>query len=317
MIPSVNILVTGSKGQLGCELRELLGSHNITGQAEWQLFYTDIEELNIADPEAVDTFIRNNKIDIIINCAAYTAVDQAEGDKEQAFLINGDAPRYLAEALIKNRMNSCRDDGSATIRSHRNPFIIHISTDYVFDGMASVPYNEESPTNPATIYGKSKLAGEIGIIDSGANYVIIRTSWLYSRYGKNFAKAISNSAAEKDEINVVADQAGSPTNAADLAAVIIEIVSQLTDNKPTPAYGVYHYSNEGVCTWYDFACEIVRLSGSKCRVNPITSDKFPTKAVRPAYSALAKEKIKTVYGIDIPEWRDSLEKLSTPNQTDV
>ena len=323
---SNNLLITGAKGQLGCELRELLSIRGIAEHMGWKIFYTDIEELDITDRDAVNIFIRNNKIDVVINCAAYTAVDKAEDEHESCFRINGDAPRYLSEALIKKSVG--RGSNGRCI-----PFIIHISTDYVFDGLSSIPYNEESPANPVTVYGKSKLAGEKGIIESGANYVIIRTSWLYSKYGKNFVETILKLSAEKEELNVVHDQWGAPTNAADLADAIIKIITFYlnTETKTGAANSslsaIYHYSNEGICSWYQFAAEIVRLSERECRVNPVTTNEFPTKAKRPAYSVMDKSKIKYFYEIDIPDWHDSLAKYlairhefrqeATPNQTDV
>ena len=310
MISQKNILVTGSKGQLGCELRELLSEHGVAEQMGWRIFYTDIEELDITDREAVDIFIRSNKIDIVINCAAYTAVDKAEDEGELCFRINGDAPRYLSEALTQKGVET----GS---NGRCIPFIIHISTDYVFDGLSSIPYNEETSANPLTVYGKSKLAGEKGIIESGVNYIIIRTSWLYSKYGKNFVETILKLSAEKEELNVVRDQWGSPTNATDLANAIIGIISLHLNIKPEigsaniPPSGIYHYSNDGTCSWYQFAVEIVRLSGEECKVNPVTTAEFPTKARRPAYSVLDKSKIRYVYGTDIVDWHVSLAKYLT------
>jgi len=303
--PSNNILITGSNGQLGCELRELLSDRGIAKENGWKIIYTDIAELDITDREAVYEFIRNNEIDIVVNCAAYTAVDNAEDEDEFCYRINGEAPSYLSEALAQNRADI--DNNLYT------PFIIHISTDYVFDGDSSSPYRENSATNPQTIYGESKLAGEKRVADSGVNYVIIRTSWLYSKYGKNFVETILKLSTERDELNVVHDQIGTPTNAVDLAGAIIEIISQSissangnTEAKGVNRNGIYHYSNEGICSWYQFANEIVRLSGRECKVNPVTTDKFPAKAKRPAYSVLDKSKIKNIYGIDIPDWRDSL-----------
>jgi dTDP-4-dehydrorhamnose reductase len=315
---SNNILITGSDGQLGCELRELLSDRGIAKQKGWKIFYADIAELDITDRAAVFTFIRNNEIDIVVNCAAYTAVDNAEDEHELSFRINGEAPGYLAEALAQksadNDYNRC------------TPFIVHISTDYVFDGTSSTPYREDSATNPQTIYGESKLAGENRVAGSGVNYVIIRTSWLYSKYGKNFVETILKLSVERSELNVVYDQTGTPTNAADLAGAIIEIIAQNvnviksgihTHNnivstsisiESVNKYGIYHYSNEGICSWYQFAKEIVKLFGRECNVNPVTTDKFPAKAKRPAYSVLDKGKIKYIYGIDIPDWRDSLAK---------
>ena len=309
MASSNSILITGSNGQLGCELRERLSAGGFAEQMGWKIFYTDIAELDITDNGAVDTFIHNNKIDVVINCAAYTAVDRAEDERELCFSINGDAPGYIVDALKKNR----------NIRNGvtRIPLIIHISTDYIFDGSSSTPYDETSLANPQSVYGESKLAGERVIIGSGINYIIIRTSWLYSKYGKNFVETILELSAEREELNVVHDQRGTPSNAADLADAIVRMLSfnlsadsnaEQGNNLP---FGVYHYSNEGICSWALFAIEIIRLAGRACKVNSVTTDEFAAKAKRPAYSVLDKSKIKSVYKIDIPDWRDSLARYLT------
>lgn len=284
-----NILITGSKGQLGSELRELLIAEKIHNY-----HFTDLPQLDITNESDVINYLDINNIESIINCAAYTAVDKAEDEPQAANLVNGIATGILARQAAK-----------------RGILIIHISTDYVFDGKASVPYKEDYPTNPFSAYGKTKLEGEKEIIRAGGEHIIIRTSWLYSAFGSNFAKTILRLSTERESINVVFDQVGTPTYATDLAKVIILIVTR----KFNPAVeqnltaGIYHYANEGVCSWYDFATEIVKLSGNTCKVYPVTSDKFPTKAQRPQYSVLDKGKIKSHLGIEIPHWKESLKDL--------
>lgn len=275
-----NILITGANGQLGSELKELFCG--IQGDT---LFFTDVAELDITNRESVYTFLNANNIEVIINCAAYTAVDKAEEEPEICDKVNRKAPGILADEA-----NAC------------GALLIHISTDYVFDGVGPTPYKETESTNPSGVYGRTKVEGELEVIRSGANYIIIRTSWLYSVYGNNFAKTILRLSGERDSLNVVFDQIGTPTYAKDLAKVIL-----LFKERYTPQIrGIYHFSNEGVCSWYDFALEIVKLSERRCKVVPVTSDKFPTKAVRPPFSVLDKGKIKELLNIDIPHWRDSL-----------
>ena len=271
-----NILVTGSKGQLGSELRDIL-----INDRNHAIFLTDQEDLDITDKASVTAFIADNQVEIIINCAAYTAVDKAEDEVLICEKVNRDAPAILADAAKR-----------------ANALLIHISTDYVFNGIGPLPYGEEMKPDPCGVYGRTKAEGEYEIIKSGARYVIIRTSWLYSVYGNNFVKTILRLAKEKESLNVVFDQIGTPTHAADLAKTIM-----LSTSLPN---GIYHYSDEGVCSWYDFAVEIVKLSGSSCKVYPVTSDNFPTKAKRPPYSVMDKGKIRKMLGVDIPHWRDSL-----------
>ena len=275
------ILITGSNGQLGSEIREL--SKNDSSNF---FFYTDVAELDITDKSAVNNFIENHQIDIVVNCAAYTQVDKAEEDEKTAFLINTTAPGNLAEACKKY---------DATL--------FHISTDYVFDGSNNVPYIETESTSPLGVYGRSKLKGEEIIQQSGCSYIIIRTSWLYSSFGHNFVKTIARLSSEKDELKVVFDQIGTPTYARDLATAILEIIqnNQFKDRK-----GIYHYSNEGVCSWYDFAIAINEYFGNECHIRPCHSDEFPAKVTRPNYSVLDKTKIKSVFGVEIGYWRDSL-----------
>lgn len=278
-----NILVTGANGQLGSELRKIGFS------ALDEVFYTDVAELDITDYAAVEKFVKDNEIDTIINCAAYTAVDKAEEEPELAAKINTEAVSNLARAAAKE---GC--------------LLIHISTDYVFDGTGTKPYSEKDKPCPVSVYGRTKLAGEEAILKSRCFHIIIRTAWLYSSFGNNFVKTILRLAAERPEINVVSDQIGSPTYAGDLAAAIVAIMDS---EERIEHEGIYHYSNEGVCSWYDFAAEIVRLSGKECRVKPVTTADYPTKTQRPAYSVLDKSKIKKTFGIEIPEWKDALAKM--------
>lgn len=283
------ILVTGANGQLGSELRELFSAKSINN-----VLFTDQAELDITCKDAVLSFLKSNNISIIINCAAYTAVDKAEDEPVICKAVNSLAPGILADA----------SDALGI-------FLIHISTDYVFDGKGPVPYKEDHPAAPAGVYGMTKLWGEQAVAKSGANYIIIRTSWLYSVYGNNFAKTILRLTQERESLNVVFDQVGTPTYAADLAAIIENIVNRIMHSlkngvKPEVPSGIYHFSNEGVCSWFDFATEIVKLSGSNCRVHPVTSDLFPAKAKRPSYSVLDKTRIKGMTALEIPYWRDSL-----------
>ncbi|WP_255490491.1 dTDP-4-dehydrorhamnose reductase [Dysgonomonas sp. 511] len=278
-----NVLVTGSNGQLGSELRRF--SSEFT--THFRFFFTDVADLDITDRQAVDAYIKEHSIAYIVNCAAYTAVDKAEDDVELCYKINRDAIASLAVAATNNGAR-----------------IIHISTDYVFDGTANAPYTEDIETNPQSVYGKSKCEGEIELLKACPESIVIRTAWLYSIYGNNFVKTMMKYGRERDELNVVADQTGTPTNAADLAQAILRIL----EHSYTKAFesGIYHYSDEGVTTWYDFTLEIHRLAGIDCKVNPIATDQYPTKAKRPMYSVLSKEKVKTVFGISIPQWQESL-----------
>ncbi len=278
-----NILVTGANGQLGSEIRK--NGFSILDD----VFYTDMEELDITNYTAVEKFVQLHEIDTIINCAAYTAVDRAEEEPEKAAKIN-----VLAVANLAN------------IAAKEDCLLIHISTDYVFDGIANKPYTEKDKPTPISVYGKTKLAGEQEILKSDCLYIIIRTAWLYSSFGHNFVKTILRLADEKEEISVINDQMGSPTYAADLANVIATIM----ENDERVEYkGIYHFSNEGICSWYDFATEIVSLSGKTCRVNPITTAEYPSHTPRPAWSVLDKTKIRQIFGVDIPEWKFSLRRM--------
>jgi dTDP-4-dehydrorhamnose reductase len=280
-----NILVTGGKGQLGSELDKLY-----TQYPEFNFISTDIDTLDLTKKEDVSKFIEDNQVDCIINCAAYTAVDKAEEEVGLCYKINRDAVKNLAEAM----------NGKGRI--------IHISTDYVFDGKATTPYKETDSTHPQSVYGKSKCEGEEVLRTVCPESIIIRTAWLYSSYGNNFVKTMLRLGKEKTELNVVCDQIGTPTYASDLAKAILSILV-FTEKKGIFHSGIYHYSNEGVCSWYDFCTKIYEFAGiTSCRMNPITSDKYPTKAARPAYSVLNKTKIKETFNIIVPEWEYSLKE---------
>lgn len=277
----MNILVTGANGQLGMEMR------NVSSFSADRYIFTDVAELDITDADAVDRVIASEKVEVIVNCAAYTNVDKAEEDEQAADLINHRAVAILASAAAKY---------GATL--------IHISTDYVFDGLGCVPYKEDDPTSPTGAYGRTKLAGERAVIESGCHYLIFRTAWLYSPYGKNFVKTMMKLTAEKDSLNVVFDQVGTPTCAADLAALIYKIIAErMLDHQ-----GIYHFSNEGVCSWYDFAVEIRDLCGNTCEIRPCHSDEFSSKVKRPHYSVLDKTDVKNMFEVIIPYWKDSLVK---------
>ena len=277
----MNILVTGCNGQLGNEI-QLLEKEN----SQHTFFNTDVEELDITDQLAVEQFVAQNKIEGIINCAAYTAVDKAESDKELCTSLNTVAPAYLAAAIEK-----------------RNGWMIHISTDYVFNGTKHTPYVEEDTPCPNSVYGSTKLAGELGVMKFCKKSMIIRTAWLYSTFGNNFVKTMIRLGREKKQLGVIFDQIGTPTFARDLAVVIMTAVNK--GIKPD----VYHFSNEGVISWYDFTKAIHRIAGiTTCQVMPIHTTEYPTPASRPAYSVLDKTKIKQVYGVEIPYWEESLEE---------
>lgn len=278
-----NILVTGANGQLGNEMRRMAGN----GSGNRYLF-TDVAELDITDLGAVRKYMSGNNISVIVNCAAYTNVDKAEDDAETADLINHKAVVHLAAV--------CKESGAA---------LIHVSTDYVFQGDGNLPCREDEPTNPLGVYGKTKLAGEKAIENAGCHYLIFRTAWLYSSFGNNFVKTMRRLTSEREQLSVVFDQVGTPTYAGDLAAFIYYI---LESGKYQEHEGVYHFSNEGVCSWYDFAREIAALSGNVCDIRPCHSDEFPSKVKRPAFSVLDKTKVKRDFGYRIPYWRDSLDK---------
>ncbi|MDE6257465.1 MAG: dTDP-4-dehydrorhamnose reductase [Muribaculaceae bacterium] len=277
----MRILVTGANGQLGNCLRK-----TFSNDKDLEVVYTDVQDLDITDREEVDHFIRENNFDFIVNCAAYTAVDRAETDDLKAAAINTVAVGNIAQAAAKHRVK-----------------VIHISTDYVFNGENYRPYEENDEPYPRSIYGRTKLEGE-GILTSFCqDALIIRTAWLYSEFGGNFVKTMLRLASENKSINVVADQIGSPTYAGDLADAIHHI---LRHNKWLP--GIYHFTNEGVASWFDFSKAIFELAGKNVEVNPIPTSQYPTPAKRPLYSVLSKMKIKNTYGVKIPYWRDSLKK---------
>jgi dTDP-4-dehydrorhamnose reductase len=277
------ILITGANGQLGNELKVV--SKNFYG---YDFVFTDINELDITSQDLTSDFIKKSRPDWIVNCAAYNLVEKAETEPDQAFLINATAVKNITEAI---KGTECR--------------FIHVSTDYVYGGEANVPYNEYVTPNPVSVYGRSKLAGEkYALLHQGS--MIIRTAWLYSSFGKNFVKTILRNGAEKEVLKVVFDQTGTPTYAADLAEAIMSIISGVMRNQIVMNSGIYNYSNEGVCSWYDFACEIIKEGGLTCEVHPVLSKEFHQAVQRPSYSVMDKSKIKENYGLSIPHWRTSL-----------
>ncbi|MCI1779338.1 MAG: dTDP-4-dehydrorhamnose reductase [Bacteroidales bacterium] len=319
-----NILVTGSNGQLGLSLKKVLGRNIEEGKRKNNdnFLFTDVNELDITDKDSVVDFMAEHEIDVVVNCAAYTNVEKAEENEERADLLNNVAVGYLASA--------CKDAGA---------FLIHISTDYVFGGKANTPYTEDMEPGggsdaPCGVYGRTKLAGEKIITASDCKYLIFRTAWLYSDYGKNFVKTISNKIKENTtsgdngmpgSIKVVFDQVGTPTFAEDLADAILTVI----DKRMLDRQGVYNFTDEGVCSWYDFAVEIGLLTGfgstigligkkKVCRIIPCRSDEFHSKVERPSYSVLDKTRVKDMFGIEIPYWRESLKKcISDLAEADV
>lgn len=276
-----NILITGANGQLGNEMRVLSEENK-----EYTYFFTDVAELDICDEEAVMNFVQANDIHVIVNCAAYTAVDKAEENVALCTRLNSDAVAFLAKAAESNGAE-----------------FIQISTDYVFDGTAHIPYKETEPTCPNSVYGSTKLAGEQNALTLCTRSMIIRTAWLYSTFGNNFVKTMIRLGRERDSLGVIFDQIGTPTYARDLARAIYAAIRQGV----TP--GIYHFSNEGVCSWYDFTKAIHRIAGIKdCKVKPLHTEEYPTPAKRPHYSVLDKTKIKATYGIEVPYWMDSLKE---------
>lgn len=281
MLNSLNILVTGSNGQLGSEIKELSVNYS------YNFFFTDRTNIDITDKENIKSFCQTNNINAIINCAGYTAVDKAESDEFNADLINRKAVKKLA--LVCEELN---------IK------LIHISTDYVFDGKNFKPYCEEYKTAPQSVYGNTKLAGENEMIKiNPKNSIIIRTSWVYSYYGANFVKTMLRLGKEKEALGVIFDQVGTPTYAKDLAKVILDILPKIDTQKVE----IYNYSNEGVLSWYDFAKEIMKMAKFACKINPIETFQYPTPAKRPHYSILNKSKIKNKFNIEIPYWKDGLD----------
>lgn len=277
----MKILVTGSNGQLGSELRELSEDFSFG-----EFIFTDEKELDITLEDQVDNLFASFNPDVVINCAAYTAVDKAESEAEKAYLINTKAAKILSKVSAKH-----------------DSLLIHISTDYVFDGRSWTPYTENDKINPLSVYGKTKAEGEKAILESAQKAVIIRTSWLYSSYGNNFVRTILRFTKERDFLNIVFDQTGTPTYARDLAKAILQIIPAASKN---PGVEIFHYSNEGVISWYDFAKAIVEEKGISFKINPIVSRDFPQAAPRPFYSVLDKTSIKEKFAIEIPYWRESL-----------
>ena len=278
----MNILVTGANGQLGNEMRI------VAKNSADNYIFTDVAELDITNAEAVEKMVMDNDVKVIINCAAYTNVDKAEDDSEFAEILNAKAAENLAVAMKKN-------DG----------LLVHVSTDYVFGGTKNnTPCKEDEPANPTGVYGVTKLHGEQAIMATGCHYIIIRTAWLYSEFGKNFLKTMLNLTATKPLLKVVFDQVGTPTYAYDLALAIFDIVE---NRKYEGNDGIYHFSNEGVCSWFDFTKMIAEYAGNtQCDIQPCHSDEFPSKVVRPSYSVLDKTKIKATFGTVVPYWTDSL-----------
>ena len=276
-----NILVTGSMGQLGSEIKELSSNYN------YNFFFTTRDDIDITSKDSIKEFCQTNSINVIINCAAYTAVDKAESDEINADLVNRKAVKKLS-----------------IVAKELNIKLIHISTDYVFDGKNFKPYVEEFQTNPQSVYGKTKLDGENEIRDiNPLNSIIIRTSWVYSYYGNNFVKTMLKLGREKEELSLIFDQVGTPTYAKDLAITILDIIPQIENSKVE----IYNYSNEGVLSWYDFAKEIMKMAKLNCKINPIETYQYPTPAKRPHFSLLNKSKIKSKFNLKIPYWKDGLD----------
>ena len=281
-----NILVTGAYGQLGNEVRILSANY-----PDYNFMFTDVDSLDITDKNELIDFVTGNDIRYIINCAAYTAVDKAEDNTELCEKINATA--------VKNLGLAAAEAGAG---------IIHVSTDYVFDGTSCRPYSEDMPTKPCSIYGKTKLKGEKNLLKVCPNAIIIRTAWLYSPFGNNFVKTMIKLGSERESLNVIFDQVGTPTYALDLADAILKAMDQTIDTDHDKS-GIYHFSNEGVCSWYDFTIKIHEIAGiNTCKVNPIETKDYPPKAARPHYSVLNKTKIKQTFNITIPHWEASLKE---------
>ena len=280
----MRILVTGSNGQLGSEINEIKDNY-----FNFKFFFEDLPELDICDYELLKSYVLNNKINVIINCAAYTSVDKAENEKNKAQDVNVYGVRNIIDVL-----------------SNVNGKLIHISTDYVFDGNNSQPYKESDPVCPIGVYGKTKRAGELAVINSKIDAIVIRTSWLYSSFGSNFLKTMLSLGKNKNSISVISDQIGTPTYAMDLAKTCLDILLISDLEKISKKGKIYHYSNKGVASWYDFAVLIMEIAELNCKVNPISTKDYPTLAKRPHYSVLNKKKIKKDFNIDIPNWEESL-----------
>ena len=275
----MNILVTGGNGQLGNEMRV------VSKESRNRYIFTDVMELDITNLEAIRYMLKMERVDVVVNCAAYTNVDRAEEDEIMADLLNNKAAGNLA-----------------VVAKEVGATLIHVSTDYVFQGDKNTPYKEDCETSPLGVYGRTKLAGERSIQATGCNYLIFRTSWLYSSYGKNFVKTMQRLTRDKNSLKVVFDQVGTPTYAGDFAAIIYKVIEKDMLDKQ----GIYHFSNEGVCSWYDFAQEVCELSGNTCNIEPCHSDEFPSKVKRPNFSVLDKTKVKETFGAKVPYWKVSL-----------
>jgi dTDP-4-dehydrorhamnose reductase len=288
----IKILVTGANGQLGSEIRKISSSYN-----SCKFLFTDVAELDITNPEKVSECFDQFNPKYLINCAAYTNVDKAETETEFASLLNATAVGILAR---QSTLGKCR--------------MIHISTDYVFDGKGPRPYFEDHLVDPQSAYGKTKLEGELQCMENNPEFMIIRTSWLYSAFGNNFVKTMLRLGSERSELGVIADQVGTPTNAADLGSAILSIINSVESNQKPFIPGIYHYSNEGVASWYDFTKAIFQIAGINCIVKPIASEDYPSPVARPAYSVMNKSKIKINFGLNIPYWRDSLVGYFHQNQ---
>jgi len=283
----MKILVIGKEGQLGTSIYEESKKENLAGY-----HFTTMSDLDVSCEKSIRRIFEENNYQYVVNCSAYTAVDKAESDPDMATVINGLAPGWIGKHAALT-----------------NARVIHVSTDYVFDGSGNNPLTPEMTTNPLSVYGTTKLEGEKRLLSENHKSIVIRTSWLYSPHGQNFVKTMLRLGREKKEINVIYDQVGTPTSAIDLAKAIIAIITRSTVNNECFQPGIYHYSNEGVCSWYDFAMMIFKLSSTPCKVNPILSDAYPTIATRPKFSVLDKSKIKSQFGLEIPHWLESLEEV--------
>lgn len=279
------VLITGNKGQLGSEIQRISGKF-----PEISFYFTDLDELDITRPDDIRTYLDKNPVKFLVNCAGYTAVDKAEDDKDLAYLLNADATASLAK-----------------ISAELGIQLIHISTDYIFNGEKNHPYTEDDPADPQTVYGKSKLLGEQSLHKAGRG-IIVRTSWLYSSFGNNFVKTILKLSGEREQLNVVFDQTGCPTYAHDLALALLEMIREEIKQKNSPRYDIYHYSNQGMCSWYEFAESIIEYAGRECKILPVESKEYVTRAIRPRYSVMSKEKITGKYDLHIPHWKESLKE---------
>lgn len=278
-----SVLITGCKGQLGSEIQRI--SDNFP---EISFYFTDLEELDITRPDDIRSYLDKNPVKFLVNCAGYTAVDKAEDDKDMAYLLNANATASLAG-----------------ISAELGIQMIHLSTDYIFNGEKNHPYTEDDPADPQTVYGKSKLLGEQALKKAGSG-IIVRTSWLYSSFGNNFVKTILRLSGEREQLNVVFDQTGCPTYALDLASALLDMIRKEIELNHAPRHDIYHYSNQGICSWYEFAASIVDYAGKQCKILPVESKDYVTRARRPRYSVMSKEKITGKYNLHIPHWKESL-----------